>query len=127
VCKHIYTQSTIAVSLIFISEILSNAKKEKAQQTRRGPFNAIHVYNVVHNTLLYGAPCYEGVLESGDIELPVLDAGGWSASCPGCFTPRQPCTNWTGGWMGPRASLDTVKNRKISCPHQVSNPNFSAI
>jgi hypothetical protein len=29
-----------------------------------------------------------------------LDAGEWSASCPGCFTPREraPGTHWTGGW-----------------------------
>jgi len=39
-----------------------------------------------------------------------LDRGEWSASCPGCFTPmeRAPGTHWMGGWVGPRAVLDTV-------------------
>jgi len=38
-----------------------------------------------------------------------LDEGEWSASCPGCFTPREraPGTQWKGGWVGPRTSLDT--------------------
>jgi hypothetical protein len=38
-------------------------------------------------------------------------------SQPGCFTAVEiaPGTHWIGGWMGHRAGLDTVKNRK-SCP-----------
>jgi hypothetical protein len=34
------------------------------------------------------------------------------------FTPgeRAACTHWIGGWEGPRAELDVVENRKISCP-----------
>jgi hypothetical protein len=31
-----------------------------------------------------------------------------------------PCTCW-GGWVGPRASLDTLENRKFPCPCQVYN------
>jgi len=45
-----------------------------------------------------------------------LDGGKWSASHPGHFTPgeRTPLdTHWTGGWVYPRASLDTVAKRKI--------------
>jgi hypothetical protein len=47
--------------------------------------------------------------------ISTLDRGGWSASHPGCFTPREiaPGTHWIGGWVGPRASLDTVVKRKI--------------
>jgi hypothetical protein len=39
-----------------------------------------------------------------------LDGGEWSASCPSHFIPgeRAP-TNWIGGQVGPRASLDAVK------------------
>jgi hypothetical protein len=49
-------------------------------------------------------------LGSGDI-----DRGEWLASRPGRFTPteRAPGTLWLGGWMGPRASLDAVVNRKM--------------
>jgi hypothetical protein len=43
-----------------------------------------------------------------------LDEGEWSASCPGCFT------YWTRCWVDPRAGIDTVEKRKISCPCQVS-------
>jgi hypothetical protein len=45
-----------------------------------------------------------------------LDEGDWSASCPGHFTLREraPGTQWKGGWVGPRASLDTVEKRTIS-------------
>jgi hypothetical protein len=50
--------------------------------------------------------------------------GGWSASRPGRFTPgeRAPGTHWIGGWVGPRAGLDTIVKRKIFGPCQESNP-----
>jgi hypothetical protein len=31
-------------------------------------------------------------------------------------------THWIGGWVGPRAVLDTVVKRKIPNPRQESNP-----
>jgi hypothetical protein len=44
-----------------------------------------------------------------------LVGGEWSASRPGCFTPRErvPSTHWIGGWVGPRTNLDDVEKRKI--------------
>jgi hypothetical protein len=39
-----------------------------------------------------------------------LDRGEWSASRPGRFTL---VTHWMGGWLGPRAGLDAVEDRKI--------------
>jgi hypothetical protein len=44
----------------------------------------------------------------------VLYGGEWSASCPDHFIPkeRSPGTNWIGGWVGPRADLGAVENRK---------------
>jgi hypothetical protein len=37
-----------------------------------------------------------------------LDGGEWSASHPGCFTPKEraPGTHWIGGWVGPSAVLE---------------------
>jgi hypothetical protein len=37
----------------------------------------------------------------------VLDGGDWSASRLGRLTPS---THWTGGWVSPRAGLDTGEN-----------------
>jgi len=39
-----------------------------------------------------------------------IDGGEWSASRPCHITPREraPGTHWKGGWVGPRAVLDTV-------------------
>jgi hypothetical protein len=53
-----------------------------------------------------------------------LDGGEWSASLPGRFTPREkkPATQCIGGWVGPRAVLDTVVKRKIPSPYRESNP-----
>jgi hypothetical protein len=44
-----------------------------------------------------------------------LVGGEWSASRSGRFTPgeRTPGTHWIGGWVGPRAGLDTVEKRKL--------------
>jgi hypothetical protein len=53
-----------------------------------------------------------------------LDGGEWSASCSGHFTPREraPSSYWIGGWVSPRAGLDTVLKRKIPSPLGVQTP-----
>jgi hypothetical protein len=53
-----------------------------------------------------------------------LDGGEWSASRPGRFTPREraPGTHWIGGWVGPRAVLDTLVWRNTSSSCWESNP-----
>jgi hypothetical protein len=47
-----------------------------------------------------------------------LDGGEWSASRPGRFRPteRAPDTHWIGGWVGPRAGLDTVSRERFPAP-----------
>jgi hypothetical protein len=50
--------------------------------------------------------------------------GEWTASRPGrAFTPgeRTPGTHCTGGWVDPRAGLDTEARGKILCPRRGSN------
>jgi hypothetical protein len=51
--------------------------------------------------------------------------GGWVVSITSqpCFTLREraPSTHWTGGWVGPRASLDAETRRKILCLCRGSN------
>jgi hypothetical protein len=51
-----------------------------------------------------------------------------SASRPGRFFPgeRGPGIHWRGAWVGPRAGLDAVEKRKISCPCRGSNPGSPA-
>jgi hypothetical protein len=69
---------------------------------------------------------HDDVWVSGGIAPPfltsALDGGEWSASRPGRFTPREIASgnHWTGGWVGPRADLEAVENRKIkiSCSCQ---------
>ena len=66
---------------------------------------------------------------SRGIALLFLDCGTrrgeWSASCPGRYLPpgntRYHCT---GGWVGPRASLDRCRK---SHPHQDSIPGPSSL
>jgi hypothetical protein len=55
----------------------------------------------------------------------VLDGGEWSAARTGRFTPmdRAPGKHWIGGWVGPRAGLDTMSKRKIPSPCWESNPD----
>jgi hypothetical protein len=42
----------------------------------------------------------------------------------GRFIPRERASgaHWIGGWVGPRADLDAVLNRKIPSPCRDSNP-----
>jgi hypothetical protein len=48
---------------------------------------------------------------------------------PGHFTPKEraPSTHWIGGWVDPRAGLDTVVKRKILSPCRDSNPRSSSL
>jgi hypothetical protein len=55
-----------------------------------------------------------------------LGRGEWSASRPRRFTPWEgaPGTNWIGGWVGPKAGLDTVVKRNIPSLFRDSNPRL---
>jgi len=57
-----------------------------------------------------------------------LDGGEWSVSPLGRFTPREraPGTHFLGGWVGPRAGLDAVMNRKIPRPYRDPNHRSSS-
>jgi len=59
----------------------------------------------------------------------VLNGGGWSASQPSHFTPRERAcgTHWIGGWVGPRTDLKGLTKRKKShyCHCQELNPTHS--
>jgi hypothetical protein len=37
-----------------------------------------------------------------------------------------PSTYWVGDWVGPKAVLDAVEYRNISCPYRESNPDCPA-
>jgi len=43
---------------------------------------------------------------------------------PGHFTPKEraPGTNWVGGYVGPRAGLNTVVKRKFPAPARTQTP-----
>jgi hypothetical protein len=80
------------------------------------------------------APLHEGVLgewkySSTHSLISALDESEWSASRPCRFTPREraPGTHWIGGWVSPRAVLDSVVKRKIPSPHRESNPRAPTI
>jgi hypothetical protein len=53
-----------------------------------------------------------------------LDGGEWSASRPGCSTPRERAsgTHCIGDWVGLKAVLDAVVKRKIHSPRRELNP-----
>jgi hypothetical protein len=71
---------------------------------------------------LYQTQCPEG---GRGIILLFLDLGarrvGWSAPCPGRFTPgKDPVPTVQGGWVGPRVDLDVCeKSRRHRDPFPV--------
>jgi hypothetical protein len=74
------------------------------------------------------APRHEGVLGEWKYRsihslTLALDGGEWSASRPGRFNHREIASgiHWIGGWVGPRAVLDAVVNRKIPSSRRESN------
>jgi hypothetical protein len=70
------------------------------------------------------------VYSSYSFSTSALDGGEWSASHPGrALTPgeRTPGTHCTGGWVGPRAGLDTEVRGKILCPRRGSNPDCPVV
>jgi hypothetical protein len=74
----------------------------------------------------HGGALGERRYSSYSFSTSALDEGEWSASRPGRpFTPgeRTPGTHCTGGWVGPRAGLNTEDRGKILCPRRGSNPD----
>jgi FtsP/CotA-like multicopper oxidase with cupredoxin domain len=57
-----------------------------------------------------------------------LDGGEWSASHPGRSTPKEraPGIHWIGGWMEPKAGLDTVVKKKFPGPAGTRTPDYRA-
>jgi hypothetical protein len=55
--------------------------------------------------------------------------GEWSTWLPGRFTSRERTagTQFIGGWVSPRASLNKVVKRKIPSPRRESNPDHSLV
>jgi hypothetical protein len=53
----------------------------------------------------------------------------WLASRHGRLIPGHGAlgTYWIGGWVGPRASLDAVRKRKVSCSCHRSNSNIQPV
>jgi hypothetical protein len=58
-----------------------------------------------------------------------LDGGEWSASGPCRFTPGKGAssTHCIGGWVGPRAGMNVMEKRNISCPCREENKDPSAV
>jgi hypothetical protein len=66
-------------------------------------------------------------LRQARVKVSVWGSGGIapdSDSCPGDFTPG---THWIGGRVGPRASMEAIDKRKISCPFWNSNPDSPVV
>jgi hypothetical protein len=74
--------------------------------------------------LIKQAPYHEDVWESGGIAPPFLtstrNGGQQSVSRP---EERTHGTHSIGSWVDPKAGLDAVKYRKLSCPYWESNPS----
>jgi hypothetical protein len=78
----------------------------------------------------HGCAWGERMHSSYSFTTSALDGGEWSASRPGRALPpgeRIPGTHCTGGWVGPRAGLDTEARRKILCPCRGSNPDRTVV
>jgi hypothetical protein len=69
----------------------------------------------------HGGAWGENRYSSYSFTTSALDGGEWSASRPGrAFTPGTHCT---GGWVDPRAGLNTEDRGKILCSCRGSNPD----
>ena len=60
-----------------------------------------------------------------------LDGTDWSASCSSCFnlrgkSPPPHNTHWLGVWMGPRAGLHILENRKSIAFARIRTPDLPA-
>jgi hypothetical protein len=77
-------------------------------------------------------PHHEDVWANGGTAPRIINldtnGSGYSASCPGRFTPeeRGPGTNWIRGWVDPRAGLDAVVKIKKSLPLPGIEPRWSS-
>jgi hypothetical protein len=65
-------------------------------------------------------------VQSHEFLTSVLDGGEWSVSFPtSLLLGKNP--HWIGCCVGPKAALNAVEKRKLSCPCQESNTYSSVI
>ena len=63
----------------------------------------------------YPAACHEGIVGAGGIAPLILNLDSrWNEVVSFMSPPH--VAHWIGGCVGPRATLDIVKKRKIPCP-----------
>jgi hypothetical protein len=76
--------------------------------------------NLNKDTSCHGSQPPEYTSQKLPLQLSCLaDKGLWSTSYPGCFTLG---TQYIGGWIYPRASLDILEKWKISYPARNLTP-----
>jgi hypothetical protein len=59
------------------------------------------------------------------LSVPQKHVSEWSTSCHGLPLKKNRGAIWIGGWEGPRANLNVLRKRKISCPYWYLNPRPS--
>jgi hypothetical protein len=87
--------------------------------TGLGLFKIVLKPNLLHYTPQRQRRLGERRYSSHSFSASALDGGEWSGSRPGrALAPGDMTagTHWTGGWLGPRADLDTEATRKILSP-----------
>jgi hypothetical protein len=99
---------------------LSNLYVNRPSKLSSQPINYTYTLSKYSkaNPLRHANDKVERRYSSYSLSTSALDGGEWSVSRPGhAFTPgeRTPGTHCTGGWVGPRADLDTEARGKILC------------
>jgi hypothetical protein len=96
---------------------------------RYGPWRTLTTLKQSSPATRHGGAWGERKFSSYSFTTSALDGVEWSASRPGRALPppppgeRTPGTQCTGGWVGPRAGLDTEARGKTLCPCPGSNPD----
>jgi hypothetical protein len=94
--------------------------------TDQGGWDGRSIKVKVKQSTRHGGAWRERRYSSYSFTTSALDRGEWSASRPGRALPPgkgPPGTQCRGGWVGPRAGLDTEARGKILCPCRGSNPD----
>jgi len=101
-----------------VSYFSHNYKASSSSSSSSLPLTSIYLNTSPYpHPTVFMAWCL-GIGDNFTLSFTCIVWGEWSAPCSGCFTPRAraPCTQWIGGWVSPRDSLDMAVKRIIPSP-----------
>jgi len=113
-----YTQ-VFKVPLIFtVSHVAAHHKMPPLSKTHICNERTCILRCILSTGKSWPCPHHEGIWEEQRYTPLILSLNARQRSVTNFIQHSSPQSHWMGGWAGPRACLDALEKRNLSCPYQ---------